>query len=119
MFKLVRYFTISAAIVFALASVFGSAIFSAVKISRLFNASHDANAALALKVSDQFRYNYTTLLLENSAPDAMKLKSRWETTDMHLVVVPLIQRTDVKKVLVHRRLVRGWIAAPWGHRGRR
>jgi signal transduction histidine kinase/DNA-binding response OmpR family regulator len=103
MFKLVRYFTVSAAVVFAVSSVFAAAIFSAVKVSSLLTAAHESNAQVATKISNQFRYNYATLLLETGPAAATHLKSRWETTDMHLVVVPLIQRSDVKKVQVHRR----------------
>jgi signal transduction histidine kinase/CheY-like chemotaxis protein len=103
MFKLVRYFTISAAIIFMMSSIFGGAFYSTVKINRMAQAAHVENTRIASLISNEFTTRYPDLLVDQAKADPTALKMRWETTEMHLVVSPLVRQTPVAKVLVHRR----------------
>jgi signal transduction histidine kinase/CheY-like chemotaxis protein/HPt (histidine-containing phosphotransfer) domain-containing protein len=103
MFKLVRYYTIAAAIIFVMSSIFGGAIYSSIKINRMAQAAHQANTAVADAIATQFATRYAGLLLDQDAADPTAIKMRWETTEMHLVVSPMIRQSPVVTVHVHRR----------------
>ena len=103
MFKLVRYFKVSAAIIFVMSSIFGGALYSTAKINRMAQTAHVENSKIAIQIFDQFVSRYADLLIDQAETTATALKMRWETTEMHLVVSPLIRQTPIAKVLVHRR----------------